>query len=810
MPTPDPPQVLFGPFRLDRPNHQLYRGAMVIPCRPKSFAVLEYLVAHAGRLVTKEELLSAVWPDTAVTDTVLKVCIREIREALGDAIETPRFIETAHRLGYRFIGQTSRSNLPMSVSSLVGRQREIEDITRALEAHRLLTLVGAGGSGKSRLALEVGHRTGDRFDDGVWWVDLAPLDRDLFLPQAVASALGVRDQPGHEVLWLVERFVASRELLLIVDNCEHVIAAAAGLLQSLLRAAPRLRVLATSREALNADGECVWFTPPLSLPDPREAPAASHAIGYEAISLFVERAASALPSFVLSDLNCPHVVEIAHRLDGMPLAIELAAARVRTLPIEQMAGRLRESFRILSTERRGDVPRHRTLRAAIDWSYDLLPEPERRLLRRLSVFAGSLTTEAAECVAGEGMADGEVLDGISRLVDKSLLGVADRATGEAWRYRLLETVRQYAHEKLLLEEEDEAPRVLRRHAEYFLRLAEATEPRINTRDRQRSLDSLDRDIDNLRIAFERATSAGDRATAARLAGALFWFWFHRGRWREGRTFLGAALEHNAAVTADMADTADAASRARVLLGDGVLAWAEGDQSAASARLDACITLARAQRASDSTTIAHALHFLAMVRLAGGDAPAGRPLADEAVTLARTTHDPFCLTIALASQGVLRLALGDHDAARAALEESVEHGRRAGDAWAIALPLRNLGIIACRRGDFAAARAFLEDSLRGLRGLREKWFLSRSIETLAEVLAAEGDHVRAAHLFGAADGLRHAVGAPVLAFYRDDYERAIASSTQALGPAAFERSWQQGRLLTDDALIAYALGEARPT
>jgi hypothetical protein len=478
-----------------------------------------------------------------VTDTVLKVCIREIREVLGDDPVTPRFVETAHRLGYRFIESISRTNLPMPVSSLVGRQREIENVTRALEQHRLVTLTGAGGSGKSRLALEVAHRIGDRFEHGAWWIDLAPLDQDAFVPQAVASALGIRDQPGQEMTSLVARFVASREMLLVVDNCEHLIAAAARLFVTLLRAAPRLRVLATSREAIDVDGECVWSTPALSLPDAQDTPA---------------------------------------------------------------------------------------------------PEP---------------TSERAS---------DQVSD---QAAERSSGGESERA-----------------------------------------------------------------------LTYEAVPS-------------------HKSD-RSGMSTVPHARKHDR---------------------------------------------------SDVSTIthAHALHFLAMVRLAEGKAGAerGRPLAEEAVRLARTrtASDPFCLTIALASQGVLLLALGEHEAARGALEESVTRGRAVGDTWAIALPLRNLGIIASRHGDFAAARGFLEDSLRGLRGLGEKWFVSRSIETLAEVLACEGDHVRAATLFGAADNLREAVGAPVLAFYRDDYDRAIASSTQALGAAAFERRWQEGRMLADDAVIAYALG-----
>ena len=794
MRAKDPSQVTFGPFRLDRPNRRLHRGVSVIPLRPKAFAVLDYLVARAGRLVTKDQLLAAVWPNTAVTDTVLKVCVREIRDALGDDPDAPHFVETAHRLGYRFISQISQTNLPARLSSLVGRQREITEIAHALEASRLLTLVGAGGSGKSRLALEVAGSVEEKFEDGVWWVDLTPLSDESFVPQAVASALGVREQPGQRLTQTLVRFLATREVLLVVDNCEHVIGASANLLQDLLQAAPRTRVLATSREPLRIDGERIWLVPPLSLPESQDALPPDRALEYEAVRLLAERAEAALPSFVLSPGNCQSAVEICRRLDGIPLAIELAAARVRVLSLEQIAARLHDCFRVLGAGHRTEVPRHQTLRAAIDWSYDLLTEAERRMLRRLSVFVDSFTVEAAEhLVAGFETNRADVFDIMSHLIDKSLVFVTEQE-GPDVRYRLLETVRQYAHEKLLVDED--ASSVSARHTRYYLRLAEECEPRINTRDRQTCLALLEREHSNMRMATERASRAGEHDDASRLATALFWFWFHRGHWREGRTFLGSAVHDAAGPTR---------SRARALLGDGVLAWTEGDLATAGPRLEECATIGR--MIQELPTAAHALHFLAMVRLAEGHPSAGRPLGEQAVGLARTTADAFCLTIALASYGVVLLALEEYDNARATLEESAARGRETGDAWAVALPLRNLAIIAHRQRDYRTARRLLEESLHGLRGLGEKWFLSRSIETLAEVMASAGEHERAAHLFGAAETLREAVGASVLAFYRADYDRAIDTVRAALGHQAFESCWIEGRTLAPEEAVAYALGES---
>ena len=704
----DSPQVTFGPFRLDRVNRSLHRGQSVIPLRPKAFAVLEHLVTRAGRLATKDQLLAAIWPNTAVTDTVLKVCIREIRDALGDDPDAPRFVETAHRLGYRFVGQTSHSNLPATISSLVGRQREIGEIAQALERSRLLTLIGAGGSGKSRLALEVAGSLDEKFNDGVWWVDLAPLGDESFVPQAVATVLGVRDQPGQGLTHILSKFLAPREMLLIVDNCEHVIGASASLLQQLLQAAPRLRVLATSREPLRNDGERVFLVPPLSVPRSQEVPLPNGALEYESVRLFAERARAAMPSFALSTANCQAVTDICRHLDGMPLAIELAAARVRALSAEQIATRLDDCLRVLGSGHRTDLPRHQTLRAAIDWSHDLLTDPERRLLRRLSVFVDSFTLEAAEDVAaGLGGDTTAVVDLLGHLIDKSLVHVADRE-GANRRYRLLETVRQYAWQKLLAAEDASA--ALAQHADHYLRLAEETEASLNTSARQTSLAGLEREHANLRIALERTSHDGAADRASRLASALFWFWFHRGYWREGRIFLSAAIER---------DSRPTPARARALLGEGVLAWTEGNLAAAGPRLEEAAALGRT--IEDPVTAAHALHFLAMVRLGEGDAAAGRSLGEQAVSAARKAADAFCLTIALASKGVVLLALEHYDDARAALEESVAGGRASGDAWVVALPLRNLAIIAYRQQDYRTARTFLEESLRGLRAVGKSGF-----------------------------------------------------------------------------------------
>src|SRR5829696_1005005 len=334
------------------------------------------------------------------------------------------------------------NNLPSALSSFVGREKEIAEVRRLLEDTRLLTLTGAGGCGKTRLALAAADELVEKFDEGVWMVDLAPLADPSLVPQAVASTLGVREQPGRSLTETLSGYLGSRKVLLVLDNCEHLVEACAKLAEVLLRSCPELRVLATSREALGITGEVTWLVPSLSLPDLRHLPAFESLPQYESARLFLERTAAVKPTFVLSEQNAGAVAQICYRLDGIPLAIELAAARRKVLSVEQIAERLEDTFGLLSAGGRTAVPRHRTLHATMDWSHELLPEEERALFRCLSVFAGGFTLEAVESVcAGEDLRSDEVLELLSHLVDKSLVMVREES-GEA-RYRLLETVRQY-------------------------------------------------------------------------------------------------------------------------------------------------------------------------------------------------------------------------------------------------------------------------------------------------------------------------------------------------------------------------------
>ncbi|HZC18117.1 MAG TPA: AAA family ATPase, partial [Rubrobacteraceae bacterium] len=421
-------------------------------------------------------------------------------------------------------GAAGKHNLPPGDrTSFIGREREVLEVKRLLAMTRLLTLTGAGGSGKTRLALKVARDLVGAYPEGVWLVELASLSEGELVPQAVASALGVREQPGRPLLETLEDALRATKALLVVDNCEHLIDAAARLTDALLSACPKLRILATSRESLGVEGETLWLVPPLSLPDPLRPPTTVEgAVGYEAVRLFLDRARSRLPAFKLTPQNTQAVVGICRTLDGIPLALELAAARMSALAVEQIAERLEDSLRLLSSGGSRTVePRHRTMRAALKWSHDLLSEPERKLFGRLSVFAGGFTLEAAEAVGeGDGIERGEVLDLLCNLVEKSLV-VAEANGDGGVRYRMLQPVRQYGQERL--EESGEAEQARERHVRYYLKLVEDANLELMGEQQLTSLQQLELEEGNLRAALSwclDTPSKGDAEMGLAMATAL--------------------------------------------------------------------------------------------------------------------------------------------------------------------------------------------------------------------------------------------------------------------------------------------------
>jgi predicted ATPase/DNA-binding SARP family transcriptional activator len=484
--------------------------------------------------------------------------------------------------GVRKAANVRRHNLPLQLTSFVGRQREMAEVRQLLAASRLVTLTGAGGSGKTRLAVAVANELLPEYPDGMWLVELAPLADPTLVPKAVAAALGVREEPGRDLLTTLVDYLRHRELLLLLDNCEHLVGACASLVQSLLRACPYLRILATSREGLRIGGEATWLVPSLSVPDTGILPPVRDLVEYEAVRLFVDRVRSHRPRFELTEENARSVAEICQRLDGIPLAIELAAARARAMTVEQIATRLDNSLRLLTGGDRTATPRQQTLKGTLEWSYDLLSRSERELFCRLSVIVGGFTLEVAEALMSakqEEMAAEDVLQLLSQLVDKSLV-VAEESGGGSLRYTMLEPVRQYGQQQL--EESGKAERVRQRHAEHYLALAEEAEPELRGARQVSWLKRLEKEQDNLRAAMSWLLRNGELEKAARLGWALWFFWWIHGHFAEGRRWMEVALVKGAAMPAS--------SRAKALLAASIMADGQADRRSAELLLEESLSL----------------------------------------------------------------------------------------------------------------------------------------------------------------------------------------------------------------------------
>jgi predicted ATPase/DNA-binding SARP family transcriptional activator/DNA-binding CsgD family transcriptional regulator len=727
----------------------------------------------------------------------------------------------------------SKQNLPASRSSFIGRERELIDIKRTLAMTRLLTLTGVGGSGKTRLALEVSRDLVGAYPDGVWLVELAPLSEGELVPKTVAKAVGTQEQPGRQITDTLVHSMRSKEQLVVMDNCEHLIEATALLVDTLLDACPRLRILATSREPLDVAGELNWPVTSLSVPDGQPS-TVEEVEGYEAVRLFVERARHRNPAFSLTPQNAPAVVRICGRLNGIPLAIELAAARVG-LSVEQIAARLDDSLKLLTTGSKTASPRHRTLRGTLDWSYALLSEPERRLFGRLSVFAGGWTLEAAEVVGAEGQTEqGDVFDLLSRLVDKSLV-VAETTGSGGVRYRMLEPIRQYAREKL--EEGGEAEEVRRRHASFFLAQAEEAEPRLWGPEDMEWLERLEVEHDNLRAALSWTLERGEAEPGLRLAGALWTFWEAHGHYREGRRWLEKALpkdgrasaaarakalegfgwlvfragEMNRAVVAaeeglELSEDAGlgGAVRAKFL---GLLGWlveVQGHHARAKELLEEGLILSR--DVDDKFGIADTLLMLGSTMSSLGERKRERKLHEDGIALSRELGYVRTLGRLLFSVGYGLLLEGDYERGAALNEEAAALYRERGYKGGLEFVLDNLGWAALLQDDHERAKTSYEESLMLCKELGDRWTASESLEGLACVAGVRGEAERAAKLFGVAEALREAVGSQHTTEEDALREPYLAASRSRLDEEAWDKAWAEGRAMSMEQAIEYALSE----
>jgi predicted ATPase len=636
------------------------------------------------------------------------------------------------------------NNLPQPTTSFVGRERELADIRALLARGRLLTLHGAGGIGKTRLSLQIAADALAEFPDGAWFVDLASLSDAQRVPQAVASVLGIKEDAGRPVVEALVRSLRDRRLLIVLDNCEHLIQACAELAVDLLRTGQHLKILATSREPLNVRGEVTYPVPALGLPRPDERPAMQAVAQFEGVRLFVERARTVAPTFGITQDNAPLVVDICRRLDGIPLALELAAARVRTLSIEELAARLDERFRLLVRGDRTALPRQQTLRALIDWSYDLLSVQERTLLRRLAVFAQGWTLAAAETVTVDGdISSVDVLDLQSQLVDKSLIAM----DADGGRYRLLDTVRQYAQEHL--DRSDDGHAVHARHLDYFVAFAEEARSHVIGADEAAWLPRLDLERENLLSAHAWCDHADETAeTGLRLVSALKPYLFNRG-------MLGLAFRITTEALARAGVQGRSLPRCRGLFDAGQVCFFMGRYGDAARLLEESLAIAR--ELGDSRRIAHALQPLGMSCVGLGDLDAARGYLEEALALARVQGEKRQVAGALNSLGQLRRVEGALDAAEPIFQEALRLAREVEDHEAIAVMLLNLAMVGIGRAQRDGPRAMLSDVIVIAKKTGSKPAGQSALEVSAALATLYGDWSRGARRIGAAEALSAQTG-----------------------------------------------------
>jgi len=715
-----------------------------------------------------------------------------------------------------------KTNLPIPLTSFIGREKEIETVKhllapdgggqRSSPTDRLLTLTGAGGSGKTRLALQVAYATLDLFPDSVWFIDFAPLTDPALVPQSLLTTLDSSEQAGRSTLDTISHFLRPKRALLIFDNCEHLIQACAQLVETLLRACPTLHILATSREALSVAGETLYLVPTLTTPDQAKVDL-ENLPQYEAVQLFVERAQTALPGFTLTKDNALAVAQVCHQLDGIPLAIELAAARVKALRVKQIAARLAEraQFRLLTTGSRTALPRHQTLHALIDWSYNLLSEDERLLLQRLSVFAGGCTLEAAEAVCvGDGVEADNVLDLLMQLVNKSLV-ISEREQGREARYQMLETIRQYASERLL--EAGDGGQIRGQHFEYFLEQAEQAEPYVRGPQLPAYLNQLEAEHDNLRAALEWSLAQAEYGeTSLRLASALFSFWDQRRYVSEGRAWLARTLANPAAPSAG-------AARAKALYGAGCLAGAEGDSTTARTLLEESVNLWRALGSAGLISLAHTLSILGQIMRGQGDLATSRVLINEAIILFRDQDERWGLAWALSYMGMTLRDQEDFALASSFIEESVSLWRDLGNQFGLADAIRKRGNNAMRQGNYELAQRAFADSLAITRNLGNKEVVAQMLLELGQATLCLDDRIQAtAYVQEGFDLFRESRNKSwlvdcfyllgLLAGFEGDNQQARIFLEQALVLSRRGPIWQWANALMGLAGVAAADGQAR--
>jgi predicted ATPase/DNA-binding winged helix-turn-helix (wHTH) protein len=837
--------VRFGVFETDLSTRELRKGGVRIKLHGQPFEVLALLLERPGEVIPRDEFRQRLWPtDTFVDfDHGVNTAINRLREALGDSAESPRFVETLSRRGYRFIApvdsqtrgrfsekpakqvETRPANIPVQRTGFVGREKEVASAKELLlrQDVRLVTVTGPGGIGKTRLALEVAKDLAASFPGGIHFVPLSALRDPGLISSVIVRTLGLREAGSQSPLETLTRsFLDSSRApaLLLLDNFEHLMQASPTVAE-LLAVGPGLKILVTSRAALHVYGEYEFPVPPLALPDSQSKPSVGVVAQYPAVALFVQRAVAARPDFELNGQNASAVIEICARLDGLPLAIELAAARVKVLSPTSMRTRLASRLQLLTGGARDLPRRQQTLRATIDWSYDLLSAAEQKLFRRLSVFAGGCNLEGVEAVCDtKGDLDLDPLDGTASIVDKSLLQRLEQANGES-RFVMLETIREYAREKLEASGEDALTR--RAHAAYCLVLAEEEATEQGGADRPEWRELLALEHDNLRAGLEWLIETGDAAWGLRLGAALFRFWEAREYLAEGRDRLGKLLKIPGAA-------APTKCRERVLFAAGALAAEQGDfisgdaligesldiarqladKQGAAVSVNALAVIARDQsdiarahslfeeslalwrELGDLKAVARSLSNLANVVAFQGDYVRARSLYAESLSIFRGLRDRTGVAWSLNNQGDVARDQGDFVAARALYEQGLAIFRELGDCWGTAGTLADLGTLAREERDCARAHSLYRESLKIFQQLEHKRGIARLLECFACSAAAQQQAERSLRLAGAAAALRKNIGAPLTCAEQAKLDAILDPARQALvGTTGATTAWLEG-------------------